>query len=96
MFLKRGATVTINCPWDGRDGDGDTWLRGTIEETVAACAATGFAVHVVRVTAFKWARADTWGPYDGVPCVLAREGPDEWQGRESVLQWVDTWPRRRL
>jgi len=89
MFLKQGEVVTIRCPWDGRDGDGDTWLRGAIKKTIALDAGTGYAVHVVSVTAFKWAEPLPWGEYDGVPEVLAREAPGD-----SILTWVDTWPRR--
>lgn len=85
--MNPGDTVVINCPWDGRDGDGDTWLKGAIEKTIAE--APGYAVHIVKVTAFKWGRADMWGAYDGVPTVLARE-----ERSQSILQWVDTWPRR--
>lgn len=87
--IRHGETVTVRCPWDGIDGDGDTWLQGQITKTVAWSPATGYALHAVRVTAFKWAERDPWGKYDGVPQVLAREAPGD-----AVLVWVDTWPRR--
>ncbi|MBF6570509.1 MAG: hypothetical protein IVW54_16705 [Candidatus Binataceae bacterium] len=84
----KGTTVTIRCPWDGRDGDSDTWMQGEIVKTIAA-STTGHYVHVVRVKLFKWAEAEAWGPYDGVPEVIAREAPNQ-----GILAWVDTWPRR--
>jgi len=93
MFV--GQQAVVRCPPDApgeTNLDGslpETWMQGRIHETLARHE-RGFMLHVIEVTGFKWAWADPWGAYDGVPFALAREIPGT-----AILQWVDTWPRRR-
>ena len=83
-----GQDVTVRCPADGSEPE--TWMRGWVSHTLARSAAVdGFAVHVIDVRLFKWNWTDAWRLYDGVPHVIAREMPGT-----SVLEWIDTWPRR--
>src|SRR6185503_8503327 len=83
-----GQIVTVRCPPDGNDLT-ETWLRGIVRRTLARNEQSGHAVHVIEVQEFKWAAADAWGHYDGVPEVIARERPGT-----SVLEWLGTWRRR--
>ena len=80
--MKAGDTVVVRCPAEGSEPE--TWLRGKIQRTVAREPGGAHAVHVVRVRNFKWDKSDPWGPYTGVPEVLARET----RGRD-VLVWID-------
>ena len=84
-----GDTVVIYEPHNRDTHESENWARGVIKETIAAHPSGSHALHVVRINAFKWAEADPWGPYDGVPEVLARET----RGIDELTQ-VDTWPRR--
>jgi hypothetical protein len=83
-----GQIVTVRCPPCQGDPT-ETWLRGIVRRTLARNEESGHAVHVIEVQQFKWAAADAWGYYDGVPEVLAREIPQKFE-----LEWLDTWPRR--
>lgn len=82
-----GDVVTVRCLAYG--GDPETWLEGRIVDTLTRSRNHSHALHVVRALRFKWEHDDPWGPYTGVPKMLARET----SGVEE-LEWLDTWPRR--
>jgi hypothetical protein len=84
--MNIGDTVSIHFP---DDGEGESWSRGVILDTIAQHPSDSHAVHVINVNAFKWEKRDQWGAYDGVPQILAREVKGQ-----SELTFVDTWPRR--
>lgn len=88
---KPGTLVTIRCPADEHELE-DTWLQGYITNSTTSLVAADNAYmwHVVKIIAFKWAARDAWGPYDGIPEVLARET----EGKPD-LEWVDRWPPGR-
>ena len=86
--LKIGDTVTMYNPVTACEHE--SWTRGVIRRTLSRCRNGCYAIHVVRITGFKWDRSATWGPHDGVPEVIAREVG----GCDTELEFIDTWPRR--
>ena len=55
----------------------------------AMCANVGGAKIVVTINGFKWDRGAAWGPYDGVPEVIACEAGGLAPGE---LQFLEIWP----
>ncbi len=86
-MLTIGDTVTMYDPGSKREHE--SWTRGKIRETLARHRTLKAAVHVVTIDGLKWDKDAPWGPYDGVPEVIAREN-----NGSSELEFIDTWPRR--
>jgi hypothetical protein len=91
--LKIGDFVTCYSP--GSRTEHESWTGGEIIDTIARHASGSPALHIVRVTGFKWDLFAPWRPYDGVPYY---DLPFTWAyylGREShgsnQLEFVRDW-----
>ena len=94
MALKIGTTVTLHEP--GSATEHESWERGTISATLSTAVDGSTALHLVSINAHKWKLNAPWGPYDGVPEVLARERKgDTLVPIYDELEFIDTWPRRK-
>ena len=86
--MTQGDTVTMYDPGSKRDHE--SWTRGVIRETLPdKLMGVGRAVHVIAINGFKWDRGAAWGPYDGVPEVIACEAGGLAPGE---LQFLEIWP----
>lgn len=84
--MKAGDTVTMYSP--GWKREHESWTRGVIRETLPD-KLMGVPVHVVTINGFKWDREAAFGPYDGVPEVIACEAGCLPPGE---LQFLNQWP----
>jgi hypothetical protein len=70
-ILKIGDFAICHNP--GSQTEHESWTGEKIIDTVARHTSGYPALHVVKVTGFKWDLFDPWGPYDGVAHYLGRE-----------------------
>lgn len=68
-----GETVTVYFPPTRKEHE--AFMRGTVQQKITDNDQCWCPLYVVIGEGWKWRKDDPWGPYDGIPEVIAQQIP---------------------